>query len=192
MSFYLYLFLGLLGLLLLAFIWSQRKPAGRTITPLSVKLLEESGPRHVTYLPAIRQALAEADYDFILKNGSRLLLRRFKKERRRVALAYLAELRRDFQRLLEMARVIAVLSPEVAAVEEFERLRLTVRFRWRFEMIRMGLWAGLAPLPQLSGLGNVVSGLSVRIERAVKELVERAAMASALASSLHRRGTDSV
>jgi hypothetical protein len=109
-----------------------------------------------------------------------------------VALAYLAELRRDFQRLLEMARVIAVLSPEVAAVEEFERLRLTVRFRWRFEMIRMGLWAGLAPLPQLSGLGNVVSGLSVRIERAVKELVERAAMASALASSLDRRGTDSV
>jgi hypothetical protein len=192
LSFYLYLFLGLLGLLLLAFIWSQRKPAGRTITPLSVKLLEESGARNVTYLPAIRQALAEADCDFILKNGSPLLLRRFKKERRSVALAYLAELRRDFQRLLEMARVIAVLSPEVAAVEEFERLRLAVRFRWRFEMIRMELWAGFAPLPQLSGLGNVVSGLSVRIERAVKEIGERAAMASALASSLDGRGTDSV
>ena len=192
MSFYLYLFLGLLGLLLLAFIWSQRKPASRIITPLSVKLLEENGPRHVTYLPAIRQALEEADYHFILQHGSRLLLRRFKKERRRVALAYMAELRGDFQRLLEMARIIAVLSPEVSAVEEFERLRLTVRFWWRFEMIRMELWAGFAPLPQLSGLGNVVSGLSVRMERAVKELGERAAMASGLASSLDGRGTDSV
>jgi hypothetical protein len=192
MSFYLYLFLGLVGLLLFAFIWSQRKPARRTITPRSVKLLEESGRRHVTYLPAIRQALAESDDDFILQHGSRFMLRRFRRERRRVAIAYLAALRGDFQGLLEMARVIAVLSPEVAAVEEFERLRLTVKFRWRFEMIRMELWAGFAPLPQLSGLGNVVSGLSVRMERAVKELGERAAMASALASSLDRRGTDSV
>jgi hypothetical protein len=192
MSFYLYMFLGILGLLLVAFIWSLRKPARRTVTSLSVKQLEESGPRHVTYLPAIRQALAEADYDFILQRGSRFLLRRLKKERRQVALAYLAELRGDFQRLLETASVIAVLSPEVAAVEEFERLRLTVRFRWRFEMIRMQLWAGFAPMPQLSGLGNVVSGLSVRIERAVKELAERAAMASVLASSLDRRGADSV
>jgi hypothetical protein len=190
MSFYLYLFLGLLVLLLLAFIWSQRKPARRTITPLSLKLLEESGPRHVTYLPAIRQALAGADYDFILRRGSRLLLRRFKKERRRVALAYLGQLRGDFQRLLRVARIIAVLSPEVAAMEEFERLCLTVKFRWRFEMIRMELWAGFAPLPQLSGLGNVVSGLSVRMEMAVKELAERAAMASALSSSLDRRDAD--
>jgi len=190
MSFYLYLFLGLLVLLLLAFIWSQRKPARRTITPISLKLLEETGPRHVTYLPAIRQALAGADYDFILRRGSRLLLRRFKKERRRVALAYLGQLRGDFQRLLRVARIIAVLSPEVAAMEEFERLCLTVKFRWRFEMIRMELWAGFAPLPQLSGLGNVVSGLSVRMEMAVKELAERAAIASALSSSLDRRDAD--
>jgi len=191
-SLYFYVFLGLVGLLLLLFTWSLRRPARRSIGPLSAKLLEESGPRHVTYLPAIRQALAGADQDFIVHHGSRLLLRRFKRERRRVALAYLAALREDFQRLLEIARVIAVLSPDVAAMEEFERLRLSVRFRWRFEMIRMELWAGFAPLPQLSGLGNVVSGLSVRMERAVKELAERAAMASALASSPDRRGANSV
>jgi hypothetical protein len=189
---YFYLFLGFIGLLLLLFAWSLRKPARRTVTPLSVKLLEEGGQRHVTYLAAIRQALAEVDYDFVLQHGSLSLLRRFRRERRRVAIGYLAALRGDFQRLLEMARVIAVLSPEVAALEEFERLRLTVKFRWRFEMIRMELWAGFAPLPQLSGLGNLVSGLSVRMERAVKELAERAAMASALASSLDRSDADSV
>ena len=192
MSFFFYLFLGLVGLLLLVSIWSLRKPGRSTITPLSVKVLEESGRRNVTYWPAIQQALAEADYDFVFQNGSRSLLRQIRRERRRVALAYLAALRADFQGLLEMARVIAVLSPEVVAVEEFERLRLTLRFMWRFEMIRVELWAGFAPLPQLSGLGNVVSGLSVRMERAVKDLGERAAMASALASSLDRGGTDSV
>jgi len=42
-----------------------------------------------------------------------------------------------------MAKVIATLSPEVAAVHEFERLRLTAKFAWQYEMIRWQLSAGL-------------------------------------------------
>jgi len=40
-----------------------------------------------------------------------------------------------------MAKVIAVLSPEVAAVHEFERLCLTAKFAWQYEMIRWMLSA---------------------------------------------------
>ena len=75
------------------------------------------------------------------KYSSREVRRRVRHERRRVALAYLAALRGDFQSLLRMANVIAALSPEVAAVHEFERLRLTAKFAWQYEMIRWMLSA---------------------------------------------------
>jgi len=45
------------------------------------------------------------------------------------------------QARLRMAKVIAVLSPEVAAVHEFERLCLTAKFAWQYEMIRWMLSA---------------------------------------------------
>jgi hypothetical protein len=75
-------------------------------------------------------------------------------------------------------------------VHEVERLRLTAKFAWQYEAIRWKLMAGLTPVPQLDGLSDLVSGLSVRIETAMKELGERAAAAAALASSIDRRGLD--
>jgi hypothetical protein len=141
-------------------------------------------------LPQIRQALAKTDYDFLSEKASREVQRRVRRERRSVALAYLAAVRGDFQSLLQMAKVIAVLSPEVGAVHEVERLRLTAKFAWQYEAIRWKLMAGLTPVPQLDGLSDLVSGLSVRIETAMKELGERATAAAALASSIDRRGLD--
>jgi hypothetical protein len=143
-------------------------------------------------LPQIRQALAPMDFDFLLKSASRDLQRRVRRERLRVALGYLAAVRGDFQSLLRTAKVIAVMSPEVAAVDELERLRLTAKFTWQYQMIRWKLLAGLAPVPQLDGLSNLVSDLSVRIEVAMKELGERAAAAAKLASTVNRRGLDAV
>jgi len=109
------------------------------------------------------------------------------RERRNVALAYLSALRGDFDSLLRTARVIAVLSPQVAAVHEFERFRLTVNFLWRYRIIRLGVWAGYAPLPQMDGLSNLISGLSVRMEAAMKALGERAALVVEMVSSPDRR-----
>jgi hypothetical protein len=86
-----------------------------------------------------------------------------------------------------VAKIIARLSPEVAALHEFERIRLTAVFAWRYQMIRLQLLAGLMPIPQLDGLSDLVSGLSVRMEAAMKELGERAAD---LTSSLDGRGSD--
>jgi len=51
---------------------------------------------------------------------------------------------------------------------------------------------GVAPMTQLDGLSNLVSGLSVRMEAALKELGERAAVAAELASSIDRRRLDVV
>jgi hypothetical protein len=184
-----YSFFGLIGLLLILFTWSVRNPTPPS-SPSSYP--DECGRRHMTYLPQIRQAFAETDFDFLSKKASGEVQRRVRRERRGVALAYLAALREDFQSLLRMARVIAALAPELAAVHEFERLRLTTRFVWQYQMIRWRVLAGMAPVPQLNGLSDIVSSLSVRMETVMKELGERAAVAAELASSMNRRRLDVV
>ena len=192
MNLALLLFSGIVAALLLLLVWALRAPGKPARIAADVCSFEDTGQRHVTYLPQIRQALAKADYEFLTKRAPGEVQQRVRRERRGVALAYLAAVRGDFQSLLRMARVIAVMSPEVAAVQEFERLRLTAKFAWQFEMIRWKLLVGFAPIPQLAGLSDLVSGLGVRIEAAMKELGERAADAAELASSLNRRGLDVV
>ena len=110
-----------------------------------------------------------------------------RRERRQVALTYLSALRAELDTLLHTARVIAALSPEVAAGQEFERVLLTVNFVWRYRMIRIGVWAGLTPLPQLNHLSNMLSAYTVRMEEAMRELGERAALVAEMASSPDRR-----
>jgi hypothetical protein len=188
LSWILYSFFGLIGLLLVLFFWSLRKPGRMGSFSGSRNADEESGRRHMSYLPQIQQAISDADLDFLSRNTSREMLRRVRRERRDVALAYLGALREDFQSLMRMARAIAILSPELDTVREFERISLAARFAWQYQMIRWRLWAGIAPLTQLRGLSDLVSGLSVRIEEALNELGERAAVAAELASSMNRRG----
>ncbi len=190
MSLLFYSFFALIGLLLLLFGWSVRSPKRPAPRSPCVGAVDECERKHIAYLPQIRQAFSKADYEFLSKNAPVDVLRRVRRERQRVALGYLAALRDDFQSLLQMARVIAVLSPELEAVHEFERLRLTAKFTCQYHMIRWKLLGGAAPVPQLKGLSDLVSGLSVRIEAAMKELGERAAVAAELASSMNRRRLD--
>lgn len=182
---------GAIGILLSLLFWVLRTPKRDTPAGVpAIRSTEEPGRPHATYFGVIRQAMSEEDFDFLAARGPLRLVRRTHKERARIAMLYLTELRADFHRLLRLARVIAVLSPEVAASHEFERLRLTLRFSWRYRMVRLGLYAGLLFLPQLSGLSTMVSELAFRMEVAMKELGDRAAVAAELASSLNRRGLD--
>jgi hypothetical protein len=186
-SLFFFLFLGITVGLLFLFAWSLR---GHKKLPVLEKVagsLEEISQYHVTYLPQIRQALAAVDREYLKAKAGGKLARRVEGERKRIVLFYLAALHADFQQLLRLAKAIAVLSPEVIAVQEFERVRLTMEFNYRFQMIRMRLILGTPALPQLSGLSNMVSGLTVQIETAMRDLGERAAIAAELASSLDRR-----
>jgi hypothetical protein len=182
-----YLFFGLIGLLLFLFVWSLRRPKRNAARLPGWCIPEDIGRSHITFLPQIRQALTKEDYQFVSERASLEASRRIRRERRRVALAYLSALREEFERLLRMAKVIAVLSPEVAALQEFERLRLTVKFQWRYRVLWIGLWAGFASLPRMNDLSNLLSGLNVRLEEVMKELGERAALVAELASSPDRR-----
>jgi hypothetical protein len=148
---------------------------------------EEAGRAHVNFLPQMRQALKSEDEEFLARTGVRGLRGRVSRERRRVALSYLAALRQDFEELMHISRVIAALAPQIGVAQEFERLRLRVSFLWRYRVIRLSLQAGFAPLPQLSDLSNLLSGYSVRLEEAMREMGEQAALVTEMVSSPDRR-----
>jgi len=187
-----YVFLAILALLFVVFVWSLRNPKGHTVPSPSSAIPQDLQGSHVTHLPQIRRALAPADLEFASKRIPREALRRMQRERRNVALAYLSALQAELQRLLRTARIVAALSPAVAGGQELERVVLTWNFLWRYRVIRLSVWAGFTPLPQISDLSDLLSGYSVRLEETIRKLAERAAMVAEMVSSPDRRRIDPI
>jgi hypothetical protein len=183
-SFTFLLLISFAVLILLLLVWVLRDPRKHTEPDGYSDSSEEFGQRHVGYFPQVRQALAAEDFAFLDSRGSPHLARRLRRERRKIALAYLACLRGDFLKLWRLARVIASMSPQVGVGQELARLRLGLIFSLRYEMIRVKFLFGFSPLPELGSLSDVVSRLSIRLETAMKNLGERAALAAKLGSSL--------
>jgi hypothetical protein len=73
---------------------------------------------------------------------------------------------------------VALLSPEVSSSHEYERLRLSIVFQLRFQLVKLRLLFGDAALPQLASLGEMVSSLAIRMEAAMETMGERAALAA--------------
>ena len=184
------LLIGFAVLMLLLLVWVLRDPRKHGGSDGDLDSTDEFSQRHVCYFPQVRQALAAEDFAFLSSRGSPQLARRIRGERRKIALAYLSCLRGDFLKLWRLARVIASMSPQVGIAQELARLRLGVAFSLRYEVIRIKFLFGFAPLPELGSLSDVVSRLSIRLETAMKDLGERAALAAKLASSLDGRGLD--
>lgn len=180
-------FSGIAVLLLLLLIVLLRDPE-RHAWLESDRDAAESGHRHVTFFAQIRQALSTEDHEFLAKRGSQRLARRVAKERRKIVLAYLSHLRNEFARLWKLARVIAAMSPEVAAAQEIARFRLGVAFYLRYELIRLKFILRRGPIPELAAVSEVVSTLAIRLETAMSSLGERAALAAEMASTLNRGG----
>lgn len=167
---------GLAALLL----WSFRSTRRSKRRPDALAVLD-SAPQHLCNMGPIRRSQDAADLRYVADRGGSGLAGRLRHERRDVALLYLNSLRTDFDQLLRIARVVALLSPEISSTHEYERLRLSVLFRIRFEVVRLRLFVGRAAMPQLASLGEMVSSLAIRMETAMQTLGERAALAANLA-----------
>ncbi len=190
MNFPLLVLLGFAVILLVLLGWGLRDPRKLPQPDADLCCAEDLDLRHVAFFPQIRQALTEQDSVYLASRGMHALSRRVRKERRQIALAYLACLRADFLKLWRLARVIASMSPKVGFGQELERLQLGLVFSVHYQMIRFKFLCGFAPLPELGSLSEVVSSLSIRMDTAMKDLGERAALAAKLASSLDGRGLD--
>jgi len=181
-----------IGILLLALlVWVLRDARNLGKRGADMGSQEESERSHATYIRQVRQAMAAEDFEFLAARGSHGLSQRTRKERRRIVLAYVCCLRTDFLQLWGLARVISRMSPKVGVAQEFARLRLGLIFSLRYELIRVKIRFGFAPLPELGSLSEIVSRLAIRLETAMREHGERAALAATLASSLDGRRLDS-
>lgn len=187
MSASLVIFSGIAVLLGLLLVWLLRDQGKSRQTDGDLNSADEF---HATYFPQVRRAMSQEDLAFLTLRGSARLSRRVRKERQKIALAYLTCLRKDFGRRWRLARVIAVMSPRVGMAQELSRFRLGLAFCLRYELVRFKFVLGRAPLPDLSSLSETVSKLAVRLEKAMNELGERAALATELASTLNGRGVN--
>ncbi len=160
--------------------WALRGASQRRVHEHGFRALD-SAPRDLDNMPQIRQSMDPADFEFARAKGGRHLETRLRGERRQVALLYLAAIRRDFEQSLRVARVIAVLSPEVSGTQEYQRIRLSMMFRWRFQMIKVRLLIGIMPQPQLVALWQMASSMAIQMEQTMAKLGERAALAAELA-----------
>lgn len=181
---FLYMLCGATAMLLILLAWASRGSPGKRGRG---GLLDEQPRSNIQYFPQIQQALSKVDREFLFAKGGAELAREAVRERRKAALHFISALDEEFSGLLRLARVIAALSPEVAPMQEFERMRLSVLFHWRLQTIRVRLAMGAAGTPELSAVSNIVSRLSVQMEAAMKELGERATLAAEMASTIERR-----
>ena len=153
--------------------------------PLGIASLERS-TRHLSNMPQIQRAMDTADLEYVRSAGGAPMLSRVRRERRRVTLLFLAAVRRDFEQYLRLARIVAVLSPEVSGTHEYERLRLSIVFRVRYELVRIFLILGGVEMPQVAALGQMAATLAIQLEQEMAKLGERAALAADLAMRSER------
>ena len=175
-------------MLLIALIWALRAPSRLSRGNFDLNSLEQPSRRHATYLSLIRHAASSDDLAFLSKRGYGKLQSRLHRERRKVVLIYLDQLRCEFERLTRMARAVAALSPSVSVRQELERAQLRFEFLVRYFAVRVAFGWGFVPIAQLSQLSQMVSELSIQMETSMKEFGERAAMAMRSASPLDGNG----
>jgi hypothetical protein len=181
------IFASLALLLLLAFAWLALSGTRRRPEVVRSGRRDRDYP-HISHLPQIKQTLANSDFIYLNEQGYPALAKRIRKERRRIALNYLACLRVEFEKLLHLARMVAVMSPNVAIAQEVQGLRLNLEFSYRYYLIYFRLVSGIGPLEAIGSLSNIVSALAIRMETAMSELGERAALGAELLP--HNRGLD--
>lgn len=173
--------LGLLG-------YAVRPIEKRALSPESVfEALSE--PRHSFRLPQILQSLQPSDTEFLDRRGLHSLRRRIRSERTQIAIRYLSLLESDYETLLEASRILAVMSPEVVPMQEFERLRLSVTFASNCFLMRLRLRMGLAPWKGFSKISDMATTMSFRMESATSQIGLQAALAGYPASFMDERGS---
>src|SRR5690242_4027710 len=99
MSLSLIVFGTIIALLLVLLGFVLRTSARQKSPPAIPTALGEAGRTHVNFLPQMRQALKSEDQEFLARAGVSGLRGRVSRERRRVALSYVAALRQDFEEL---------------------------------------------------------------------------------------------
>ncbi|HET6930990.1 MAG TPA: hypothetical protein VFI45_11770 [Candidatus Acidoferrum sp.] len=157
--------------------WALRPPTRPSKPVLDVfEALAQS--RHCSRMSHILNVLHPEDTEYLRETGQLALMQNLRRQRRRIALGYLDQLQQEFEELLEISRVLAVMSPEVIGMEESERWKLSIIFAANCAFLRWKLRWGLQPF---SGF-TLLSSMAVSIARQLDTATTRIAQATVHAS----------
>jgi hypothetical protein len=165
------------AVLLSVLLWSTtRKPRNENLSPPDEDCFALPC-QHLTTLPQIRQALELADIEYLAARGNHTTVKRVRRERRRVVLAYLDALREDFDRLMEATNRVAAFSQEVKAKHEGRRFALAAEFRLKHALLRVRFATGVSSFSGLANLVSMVSSRAIELDRVMTEIAAGAALA---------------
>jgi len=179
------IFLVLFAILLVVLLsWALRPPAREPRPALDVfEALRQS--RHSSRMSHILQALEPHDTEFLRSSGHAALMQTIRRQRRAIALSYLQQLQDEFEMLLEISRLLAVMSPEVMTMEELERWKLSLAFAANCAFLRWKLRLGLQPFSGFALLSNMAYSFARRLEAATTRIAEAAVRSAEPAGPWH-------
>jgi len=180
-------FFILAALFLLALLAYAVRPISKRVLSADSVFEALSEQRHHYRLPQILQSLKPDDTDFLARRGVPSLRERVRAERKQIALRYLNLLESDYETLLEASRILAVMSPEVIPMQEWERLRLSMRFAKNCFVMRLRLRGGLTPWKGFGKISEMATDMSFRLESATSLIGARATFTPDFPSSLEER-----
>jgi hypothetical protein len=164
--------------------WASRPPARGSRPTLDVfDALCQS--RHSSRMPHILQALQPQDTEYLRSVGQAALMAIIRRQRRSIALNYLQQLQEEFEMLLEISRVLAVMSPEVIAMEEMERWKLSLAFAANCAFLKWKLRLGLQPFSGFTLLSNMATSFARHLEAATARIAEATVRSAQRSGSSH-------
>ena len=166
-------FLALLVLLVLLLLWAASPPKNAPLSP-DQAFETLSAERHYARLPQILQSLREDDSEFLRARGHSKLVNVVRTQRKRIALRYLNDLQHEFQVLVECSRILATVTPELAASSELQRFRQNLKFAWNCRYLSWRLRLGLEPWDVFGTLSDMSGTLTLQLEAAAARIGERA------------------
>jgi hypothetical protein len=166
------IFLVLFAILLVVLLfWALRPPARASRPVVDVfEALRQS--RHSSRMSHILQTLRPQDTEYLRSAGQAELMQTLRRQRRTIALNYLQQLKEEFEMLLEISRVLAVMSPELIPMEEMERWKLSLAFGANCAFLKWRLRLGLQPFAGFTLLSNMATSFARRLEAATSGIAE--------------------
>jgi hypothetical protein len=166
--------LVLFALLLVGLLaWALRPPT-RPLRPALDVFEALSRPRHCSRISHVVQALQPEDTEYLRETGQVAVMQALRQQRRRIALNYLDQLQKEFEELLEISRVLAVMSPKVIGIQEMERWKLSVAFAVNCVFLNWKLRLRLRPFSGFALLSNMATDMARQLDMATTQIAEAA------------------
>jgi hypothetical protein len=160
----------LIAILLALLVWSAGKKNANARDEISRREGIYLACKHLKNLPQLRQALEPSDFEYLKEHLGKRTAQKVQRERRRIALRYLEALHEDFVHLMQTAQLIASLSPEVEATQEWRRFKLSLKFEMKYRFLKAKYGFGSLRFPAMGNLALLVSSLAIDLERIVNEM----------------------